>query len=100
MASQPHLDVQSLLAPIPVDQCWDRLHPVIEDDDMDVRAGPFYWLDDPDKGARFPNALRMIPIVFGEAGSYTWIDWRQSQDGKGKVSREDFEKAIVATSRE
>src|SRR5581483_5608664 len=73
-----------------VDQCWDRLYPEIEDGDLDLRAAPFFWLDDPDHGARFPNTVRGVPVVFGEGGAYNWQDWRLSQEGRGKVSRDDF----------
>lgn len=78
-----------------VDQAWDRLNPVIEtEDDMELRAGPFNWLDDPDRGARFPSTIRTIPMVDGEdGGHYAWVDWKLSQDGKGKVTREQFDKA-------
>src|SRR5947209_2351025 len=39
-----------------VEQCWDRLNPPIEsEDDLELRAGPFNWLDDPALGARFPS---------------------------------------------
>jgi type VI secretion system protein ImpA len=80
-----------------IEQCWDRLHPVIEDGDLDVRAGPFNWLDDSDHGARFPNTLRMAPIIFfGETGQYSWLDSKQSQEGKGKVARDEFEKGVSA----
>lgn len=81
-----------------VEQAWDRLNPPIEsEDDVELRAGPFNWLDDPDHGARFPNSLRNVPFIFGESGKYSWVDWRQSQDGKGTVTREDFEKALMVT---
>lgn len=84
-----------------IEQCWDRLNPPIETpDDVERRAGPFNWLDDPDRGARFPNAVRGVPMVAGEGGQYGWIEWKQSQDGKGAVSREDFDKAILATPAE
>jgi type VI secretion system protein ImpA len=83
-----------------VDQCWERLNPPIEDGDLEVRAAPFYWLDDPDKGARFPNTLRGVPLVSGEGGQYGWLEWRQSRDGRGPVSPEDFERALLATPPE
>src|SRR5262249_10463583 len=84
-----------------LDQCWDRLSPPIETpDDLEIRAAAFNWLDDPDRGARFPNTLRTTPLVFGEDGAYGWLAWRQSQDGKGAVKREDFEKARQATTWE
>jgi type VI secretion system protein ImpA len=80
-------------------ECWDRLYPGIEDGDLEVRAGPLNWLDDADRGARFPTTLRRVPLVFGEDGAYGWLDWRRSQDDRGDVSRESFEKAIAATPR-
>jgi type VI secretion system protein ImpA len=83
-----------------VEQCWDRVNPPIEDGDVEIRGGPFHWLDDPDRGARFPSSLRMVPVVSGESGDFSWIDWRESQDGKGTVTREEFEKAIQMTAPE
>lgn len=84
-----------------VENCWDRLNPPIEaEDDIEMRAGPFHWLDDPDRGARFPNTLRAVPVVFGEGVQYGWMEWNQTQDGKGQVPREEFEKAILATPLE
>lgn len=80
------------------DRCWDRLHPPIEEEeDLEVRAAPLQWLDDPDRGARFPGTLRAVPLIDGEGGGYSWLDWRQSQGGKGRVNREGFEKAVGAT---
>jgi len=77
-----------------VEQCWDRAHPAIEDGDLELRATPFFWLDDAERGARFPNVLRLLPMVRGENGSFSCLDWRRSQEGQGTVSREDVEKAI------
>jgi len=90
-----------------VDQCWERINPSIEDGDLEVRAGPFNWLADAEKGARFPHSLRRVPFVVDEkagkgdkAKKYSWMEWRLSQDGKGTVTRGDFDQAIMATSRE
>lgn len=84
-----------------VEQCWDRVNPVIESpDDLDMRAGPFNWLDDPDRGARFPNTLRNVPVVKGEEGQYGWVEWKQSQDGRGGITRDAFDKAVLATPLE
>lgn len=84
-----------------VDQCWDRLSPPIEDEsDLDVRAAAFLWLDDPDRGALFPSSLRAVPMIADDGGSYSWLDWRQSQNGRGRVTREVFEAAIAATPRD
>jgi type VI secretion system protein ImpA len=83
-----------------VGSCWDRIQPEIEDGDLEVRATAFNWLDDPDRGARFPTTLRLVPIVPSENGAYTYMDWRRSQDGTGEVSRDDFEKALFAAPQE
>ena len=84
-----------------VAECWVRLNPAIEsEDDLEVRAAPFYWLDDPDRGARFPNTLRQVPMVWGEGARYGWLQWKQSQSGKDGISSADIEKAIQATPRE
>jgi type VI secretion system protein ImpA len=85
-----------------VEQGWDRLLPALESpEDMDLRAAPFNWLDDPDRGSRFPTTLRSVPMLAGENGAaYGWAEWKQSQDGKGKVTREQFQKAIQTTPAE
>jgi type VI secretion system protein ImpA len=80
-----------------VEECWDRINPKIEDGDIEVRAGPFNWIDDPDKGARFPNTVRAVPLVqLGEQG-FGWQQWKVVQDGKSPAVAEDFEKAVTAT---
>jgi type VI secretion system protein ImpA len=86
----PGLHLMRLL----VEQCWDRMHPVIEDGDLEVRAAPFNWLDSPDRGSRFPHTIRTIPVVFGKEAKYSFVDFQQSSAGKGEVKREDFEKAV------
>jgi type VI secretion system protein ImpA len=83
-----------------VEQCWDRINPVIEDGDLEVRAGPFNWLDEPDFGARFPTTLRTVPLLAAAGKSFSFLDWRQSQDGKGSVSRDEIEKTIQAITFE
>lgn len=81
-------------------ECWDRLHPSIEDGDLEVRAGPFNWLGDDDRGARFPYTLRTVPLFKGEANWYTLRDWQNIQAGKPGVSRDEFERAMNSASRE
>src|SRR5262249_27416322 len=83
-----------------VEQCWDRMFPVIEDGDLEVRGGPFNWLDDPELGARFPTTVRTAPLLAVEGKTYSFLDWRQSQDGKGTVTLDEFEKAIGAVTLE
>lgn len=64
-----------------VDICWDRLDPPLEDEDMEVRAGPFNWLDDPDRGAVFPNTIRSVQVLAADGNQFNWNDWQQSQSG-------------------
>jgi type VI secretion system protein ImpA len=82
-----------------VDQCWDRLNPPIEDGDIEVRAAPFTWLDEFDRGARFPATLGQVPLIVGPEGKFGWMDWRVYQDPKAKpaVPKEVFDKAVQAT---
>jgi type VI secretion system protein ImpA len=83
-----------------VAECWDRLNPSVEDGDVEVRAGPFNWLDDPNRGAIFPLTLRAVPLVAAEGTAYSWQHWRKSQDqGPGQAQAVAFEKAVVATPR-
>lgn len=74
--------------------CWDRIFPSIEDGDLEVRSAPFNWLDDPDRGARFPNTVRMAPLVRNDDTIFSGHTWRQMQDGKSELTSEDFDKAI------
>jgi type VI secretion system protein ImpA len=81
-----------------VEQCWDRLHPVMEDGDLEVRGGPFNWLGERDRGARFPNTVRALPLLRGDNGVWSWRDWQSIREGaREKV---DFDKAVVAANRE
>jgi type VI secretion system protein ImpA len=41
-----------------------------------------------------------VPIAFFEGQGYSWQNWRDLQDGKGKIEKEDFDKAVTATPRE
>lgn len=82
-----------------IEECWDRLHPSVEDGDLEVRAGPFNWLADGDRGAWFPNTVRGVALVDGPDGGYGWRHWRQAQDGKG-VTREEFDRAVGKATRE
>lgn len=80
-----------------VDQCWDRLNPVVEDGDLETRTPPFIWLDESDRGARFPTTLRQIKLIDAPEGKFGWLDWKAYQEGKASVPREDFEKAMQNT---
>jgi type VI secretion system protein ImpA len=80
-----------------VDQCWDRMYPSIADGDLEVRAAPFYWLNDADRGARFPHTVRALPVVQTEGRHFGWQDWKKSLDGKDGTTRQEFENAVLST---
>jgi len=88
-----------------VDKCWDHLRPPIEDGDLELRAAPFFWLDETNSGTRFPNTLRLVPLVrrteANQEFHYGQFHWHNdSKDPRDRVPREDFEKAIRATPLE
>ncbi len=82
-----------------VEECWDRILPAIEDDDVEVRAAAFNWLDDPDRGARFPNTVRSLTLLVDGEKKIDWQTWRQAQSGKAPELAAEFEKAVVAAPR-
>ncbi len=84
-----------------IEQCWDRMYPVIETpDDLEVRAGPFNWIDHPTKSARFPWSVRMVPLIGRDKERFSWQQWKESLSGKGTVTSADIDRAITATTRE
>ena len=84
-----------------VGECWDRIRPVIEEpDDIEARAAAFNWLDDTDRGARFPVTVRQAPLVVGAKVSASWSDWDLTRTGKGKLSTEEFEQVVTSAARE
>ncbi len=84
-----------------VEQCWDRLHPPIEDGDVEVRGAGFGWLGEYDRGARFPVTVQRVPLMGKPAETqYGWLDWKNSQEPKGSLTKEDIEKAIQVTPAE
>jgi len=90
-----------------VGHCWDRILPVPDEDEgMEVRAGPFIWLSDPEGGARFPYSLRSVPLLKIDGQAYSWQNWKQAQAGPAPdapppdpdappaVTTQDFERAV------
>jgi type VI secretion system protein ImpA len=82
------------------EECWSRLHPSIDDGDLEVRAAPLNWLSEADRGARFPSTIRNLPLVRGSNQSLSWLDWRRSQDGHGPVDAKAFDEVVLQASRE
>jgi type VI secretion system protein ImpA len=56
------------------ENCWDRMYPLVEDNDLEVRAGPFKWLNDSTRGAKFPSGIQSIPIVRGRGETFSYFD--------------------------
>lgn len=84
-----------------VEEGWDRLRPIVEEpDDLESRAAPFHWLDDPDRGSRFPTTVRCLPMLMGQEGPISWLDWQQIQTGKGPITAEIFERAVTTATRD
>jgi type VI secretion system protein ImpA len=83
-----------------VTERWDAINPKIEDGDIEVRAGPLNWLGDPDKGSRFPNTLRGVPLAEAGENAFGWAQWKLVQDGKSPLGADAFEQAVMATSAE
>lgn len=83
-----------------VAECWDRILPTIEDGDLEVRAAAFNWLDDRDRGARFPTTLRGVPLFQKTGQDFSWMKWKQIQEGKGGVTAQDFEEAVSKATPE
>ena len=82
-----------------VEEAWERVHPAIEDGDLEVRAAPFAWLDDPARGARFPSVLCAIPLArgAGEKPSFSCLDWEKAKTGG--VPMELLDQGVQLTPR-
>ena len=79
--------------------CWDRLDPPLDEDDPEIRAAPFNWLDDPDRGAYFPNSVRSITLLkFGD-DSFSWQQWQQSQ-AAGAGGADVIDRVVSGANRE
>jgi type VI secretion system protein ImpA len=90
---------------------WDSLYPEVEGDDLDSRAGPIEWMNQ-----RLPEAVRFVPIAQSSRGDkYGWWYWEESRAvdnlgrtnpearntalADGKISGEDFDKAVASLPR-
>jgi type VI secretion system protein ImpA len=90
-------------------QFWDGLYPEIEDGDLEFRAGPLNWLNE-----KLPGCIREIKLTEGDP-PYTWNHWDESRKvdnlgrqnpeamqaaiAEGKVTGEQFDKAVGETGR-
>ena len=94
-----------------LDQFWDTLYPEIEDDDLEIRSGPFEWL-----GTKLDQPLRMLPITsnglnlvqYKESRSIGYEkdattpekrQLRQQAIADNKPTAEDYDAAVDSTPR-
>lgn len=81
-----------------LDECWDRLNPPVDDGDLDSRADPLAnMLDDPNRGMRFPDTLRTVPLVGRPNAEYGLAEWNRLRGGTDPGVREKLAVAVAAT---
>ncbi len=84
-----------------VECCWNRLEPALDDeDDLEVRAAPFNWLDDTDRGAVFPNTIRSLPVVVAGSERYGALHFQLAREGKEGLATDIVEKAVFNSTPE
>ena len=89
---------------------WDGLFPEVEDGDLEFRAGVLQWLNE-----KLPPFIRQIVVTRADA-LLTWYQWEESRQvdnlgrqnpdamqaaiAEGKITGEQFDKAVEATPRQ
>ncbi len=68
-------------------QFWDHVYPLIEDDDLDFRVGPLEFLND-----KVWLAVKHIPLTdSSKTPGYSWMKWQESrQVGSDQDSRNQY----------
>ena len=89
---------------------WPSLYPEVEDEDLEPRAAPLAWLNE-----KLPPSIREVPLTQSRDGqNYAWWRWEESRVvdnlgrrdqealaaalADGKITGEQFDKAVEATS--
>jgi type VI secretion system protein ImpA len=89
-----------------IDECWDRLHPPIDDGDLEARAAPLAnMLDDPIRGLCFPNIVRAIPVLGmplqgGGAHACSVVEWERLIVSKATADEQAIDAILTASSPE
>lgn len=79
-------------------ECWDRIHPLIEEpSDIDSRAGPFEWLNESEGGAWFPPSLRKLPLIRVNGQVACLQDCQDGKIGDVAISPDALRSAQPAT---
>lgn len=72
------------------EECWDRIYPVPSDGDTtDIRESHIVWLNDGEKGGKFPKTVLGIPLLQAQAGGYSLLD------SQNKELKSAFNEAVV-----
>lgn len=78
-------------------ECWDRVHPLIEEpDDLESRAGPVQWLCDTESGAWFPTTIAKLPLLRIGGQTVSLLDCRAGQYNGQPLSSEAMRSADPA----
>jgi type VI secretion system protein ImpA len=81
-----------------VADCWDRMHPLIEEPaDIEGRAGPFDWLSDTESGAWFPQTIGKMPLVRIGGQAASLLECQRGQLGDQPLTSELLLTAEPAT---
>jgi type VI secretion system protein ImpA len=81
-----------------VAECWDRMHPIIEEpSDIESRAGPFEWLADTESGAWFPQTIGKLPMVRVSGQLASLSDCQAGKLGDQPLSGDELRAAEPAT---
>ena len=89
---------------------WPSLYPEVEDEDLEPRVAPLAWLNE-----KLPPSIREVPLTQSRDGqNYAWWRWEESRAmdnlgrrdqaalaaavADGKITGEQFDKAVEATS--
>ena len=55
--------------------CWEYLHPIPgPGEDAEIRVGPFNWLNDAMRGAKFPQVITALPLVKAGTKAFAYVD--------------------------
>ena len=90
-------DALDLLARMTAD-CWDRILPSVEDGDLDSRGEPLSnMLDDGERGIRFPNVVRSVPLFGHHDAARSFQDWVLLRTAGDAGAKDAFDKAVANT---
>lgn len=82
--------------------CWERLYPIPDEGDTtDIREGYILWLNDAEKGGKFPRTVMGIPLLRTQLGSFSLMDMQNKEraalykEALTKATREELENLRV-----